>query len=68
MKNIRILDAEFKCLGCGQKLKLAHLKCTREKRLKLIAEIVEDLKLNSPMGGFKYTRNELIEKWEGRKK
>ena len=33
----------------------------------LIAEFLEDLKLNSPMCGFKYTRNELIEKWEGKR-
>lgn len=31
-------------------------------------EFLEDLKLNHPMIGFKYTRLELIEKWEKRLK
>ena len=47
-----------------------HRKCeerVRDATRELIAEIVEDLTLNHPLDGFKYTRNELIEKWEGRK-
>ena len=31
---------------------------------KLISEIVRDLTLSHPMIGFKYTREELIKKWE----
>ena len=32
----------------------------------LISEFLEDLTLNHPRIGFKYTREELIEKWEKR--
>ena len=32
---------------------------------KLISEFVEDLTLNHPLIGFKYTREELIEKYRG---
>ena len=34
----------------------------------IISEFVEDLKLTHPMIGFKYTRLELIEKWEDKLK
>ncbi|KKL89116.1 hypothetical protein LCGC14_1917930 [marine sediment metagenome] len=38
-----ILDAELVCFTCGQKIKLAHLKCQKEKRQKQIQDILDDL-------------------------
>lgn len=41
-------------------------KLIRIEKLELISEFLEDLKLTHPMIGFKYTRLELIKKWEER--
>lgn len=38
--------------------------CQKKEKQELIGEFLEDLKLTHPMIGFKYTRLELIEKWE----
>ena len=38
MPGIKILDAELKCLTCGQKTKLAHLRCVRNLRNKAVEE------------------------------
>ncbi len=47
MVRIKILDAEFKCLTCGQITKLAHTKCVGkmiEKKLKNItAQFLKDI-------------------------
>ena len=43
MANIKILDAELVCFTCGQKIKLVHLRCQKEKRQKRIQEFLDDL-------------------------
>ncbi len=42
-KKIGIIDAVLICAKCGQKIKLKHLKCQKEKREKLISDIQTDL-------------------------
>ncbi len=41
--RIGIVDAVLICNQCSQKIKMKHLKCQKEKREKLILEIVNDL-------------------------
>lgn len=40
VKKIGIIDAVLICNQCGQKIKLKHLKCQKEKREKLISEFL----------------------------
>ncbi len=42
-KKIGIIDAVLICNQCGQKIKLKHLNCQKEKREKLISDIQTDL-------------------------
>lgn len=66
---IGIIDAELICNQCGQKIKMKHLKCQKEKREKLISEFVEDLKelVQGEMkeyGSYWFEIDDKIMKWE----
>ena len=54
-ENKRVLRAEYE---------KGYLVGFKEAEKRSIGEFLEDLKLTHPMIGFKYTRLELIEKWE----
>ena len=65
MSRIGILDAELKCMGCGQKIKLAHLKCQIEKRNKQIKKFIDDLiKCKCGIPSHEYKVKKLIKKYE----
>ncbi len=69
MSKIRILDAEFKCLTCGQKIKLAHMKCVREKRKETAKEFLKCLnRINKIVVGGCPKVNVITEIFEMKKK
>lgn len=65
MKKINIIEIEFECAECGQRIKLAHMKCMVERNNKLMKEIVEDLK-EIPFLDRSDPHNILLDKWETR--
>ena len=71
MSRIGIVDAVLICSKCGQKIKMKHLKCQKEKRQELILEILNDLKsIKNPWGLLDYddTWDKIKEKWEKKSK
>ena len=58
----KVREPALNCFDCSEQIK--HESEIEE----LIEEFIKDLTSNHPMIGFKYTREDLINKWQGRVK